>query len=140
LDSNSNSNHDVLEIAFDDEENEKKFDKLVEEKKIKSPFKRTSSGNLELHTDNASFVEFKATYSENYDKNDNKKLKSIKSDRSNPSSSQESSRRDRRNYDDDYDSDELIENNPEILERRQKQIDYGKNTQGYENYLKAIPK
>lgn len=32
------------------------------------------------------------------------------------------------------------EHDPIVLRRRQKQIDYGKNTLGYQNYLHAIPK
>lgn len=32
------------------------------------------------------------------------------------------------------------ETDPRKLEQRQKQIDYGKNTLGYQNYVKLIPK
>jgi hypothetical protein len=32
------------------------------------------------------------------------------------------------------------ETDTERLNQRQKQIDIGKNTRGYQNYLKAIPK
>ncbi|CAL8082366.1 unnamed protein product [Orchesella dallaii] len=33
-----------------------------------------------------------------------------------------------------------VESDPRVLLRRQKQIDYGKSTAGYHNYLSAVPK
>lgn len=33
-----------------------------------------------------------------------------------------------------------MEGNESVLKRRQKQVQYGKNTSGYQNYLEQVPK
>jgi histone RNA hairpin-binding protein len=116
---------EILEIEFNDSENEKKFDKLVTEKKIKSPFKRRLS-NEKLGESNDS----KETQIEKKPKTEDgqSSKKRFRTD-SSESSSTGSSFQNRE-----------IETDRDILERRQKQIDYGKNTEGYDNYVSKVPK
>lgn len=113
---------DILEIEFNDSENEKKFDKLVTEKKIKSPFKRRLS-NEKLTESKETPVDKKTNIEEGQSSK-----KRFRTDSSGSSSTGSS-----------FHNREL-ETDKEILERRQKQIDYGKNTQGYDNYILKVPK
>ena len=115
----------MLEIEFNDSENEKKFDKLMTEKKIKSPFKRRiSNEKLGENTEN------KETQVEKKSKTEDGFIskKRFRTDSSESSSTGSS-----------FQTRE-IEADRGILERRQKQIDYGKNTQGYDNYSSQVPK
>lgn len=112
---------DELQIEFNDSENEKKFDKLVEEKKIKSPFKRHISS--EKLVDGAS-----KDSNEESKSNMENPLKRARKDSSESSSTGSS-----------FHTREL-EADQDVLDRRQKQIDYGKNTIGYDNYVATIPK
>lgn len=106
-----------------DEANEKKYDRLVKEEKIKSPFKRRLSG--ENDATSTSEMDSKKTRLDE-PKNLRDRL------RTESSSSGGSSNTLRQNRE--------FETDNAVLERRQKQVDYGKNTVGYENYLSEIPK
>lgn len=115
-----------LEIEFVDSENEKKFDKLLTENKIKSPFKRrlsneklNVSGEKNDHADKKSKLEHGES-----------PQKRFRTESSGTDGSSNGSSFVTREY----------ETDKGILDRRQKQIDYGKNTVGYDNYVKAVPK
>lgn len=113
---------------------------MSNDKKIKSPFKRRLENEVVEKQ-----VEKK--FKESNDKNDNNAVqedsddddennkkplrKRFCSERSSESSSNCSST--------NYIKQEL-ETDQATLDRRQKQIDYGKNTIGYDNYMKEVPK
>lgn len=136
----SNSSSRQIEIDILDSANVEKYEKLIQKDMIKSPFKRRLSGGDEEGDGDghAKFSEGEADYDEPPGAaNQHKKTKMHENDhgrvrfrRESSSSGDASSQSSRKPV--EYEKDMAI------LERRQKQIDYGKNTLGYENYMKSV--
>lgn len=113
-------------MNFPDSSNEKKYDQLVKAQKLKSPFKRRLSAE---RADNGAYghqMDCKKTKKEHVTDQDGR------SRTSSSSSSSGSLHNLGKNTVE-------LETDTGVLERRQKQIDYGKNTVGYENYIAQVP-
>lgn len=151
LDEGNTSGSRQIEIDILDSANVEKYEKLIRCDKIKSPFKRRLSGGGDEDDDddegqarNDGHAQFDSGFqrgpnSRRHMENIHKRSKTHEDDhgreryrRESTDSGDGSSQSSRRPV--EYEKD------IEILVRRQKQIDYGKNTLGYENYLRQVPK
>lgn len=130
LDESNTSGNRQIEIDILDSANVEKYEKLVRCDMIKSPFKRRLSGDREDRDDDADEGRTAGVHKKTKHHEDDHGRERFR--RESTDSGDGSSQSSRRPV--EYEKD------IEILVRRQKQIDYGKNTLGYANYLEQVPR
>ncbi|XP_058467670.1 histone RNA hairpin-binding protein [Malaya genurostris] len=130
-----------IEIDIIDSANVEKYEKLVRNEMIKSPFKRRLSGGCEEGDGHANFSE-EGIDGDELTNNQHKKTKMHEDDHGRERFRRDSTSSGEASSNGSQSSRKPLEyeKDTSILVRRQKQIDYGKNTLGYENYMKQVPR